>query len=74
VVGRTVDDVVRHYLSETGGEAGVRAPVVPSTNRAIRLRGAVDAALPLVAVAANLGELELIYPTRRTPPGCAADR
>jgi hypothetical protein len=24
VVGRTVDDVVRHYLSETGGEAGVR--------------------------------------------------
>ncbi len=126
VAGRTVDDAVRHYLSETGGDADVRTPVVRLANRAIRLRGAadviaditapsqpsvytraravleahaesvserltgastqtwppvsddlvlalraectgdkaaVDAALPLVAVAANLGELELIYPT-----------
>jgi uncharacterized membrane protein YccC len=126
VAARTVDDAVRHYLSETGGEADVRAPVVRAANRSNRLRGAadvivdiktpsqvsaypraravleahaesvserltgvstktwppvsdefvlalraectrdeatVDAALPLVAVAANLGELELIYPT-----------
>jgi uncharacterized membrane protein YccC len=132
VAGRTVDDAVRHYLSETGGDADARTPVVRSANRAIRLRGtadviaditppsqlsvytraravleahaesvserltgvstktwpavsddlvlalraectsdkaAVDAALPLVAVAANLGELELIYPTSTDTSG-----
>jgi uncharacterized membrane protein YgaE (UPF0421/DUF939 family) len=125
VAGRTLDDALRHYLSETGTDADMRAPVVRAANRAIRLRGAADviadiktpaspsayprtraileqhaeavaeriagviartwppisddlarvlrsespggdaairAALPLVAVAANLGELELIYP------------
>ena len=129
---RTVDDAVRHFLSETGGEADVRTPVVRSANRAIRLRGAadiiaditapqhvseypraravleahaesvserligvsaktwppvsdefvlalraectggeaaVDSALPLVAVTANLGELELIYPTSTDTSG-----
>ena len=123
---RTVDDAVRHYLSETGSGANLRTPVVRAANRATRLRvaadviadiralpplstypraravleshaesvsarfagisdtarhsitdefvpalraeategaAAVDAALPLVTVAANLGELELIYPT-----------
>jgi len=122
---RTVDDAVRHYLSESGGGTDLRLPVVRAANRAIRLRGtaeaiadiktppplsaypraravleahteavadrlasvgdtvwapisdefvlalraestgdeaAVNAALPLVTVAANLGELELIYP------------
>jgi uncharacterized membrane protein YccC len=123
---RTVDDAVRHYLSESGGSGELRSPVVRSANRAIRLRGtaeviadiktppplsaypraravleahtesvaerlagttdktwtpisdefvlalraeatgdetAINAALPLVTVAANLGELELIYPS-----------
>lgn len=123
---RTVDDAVRHYLSETGTGASLRTPVVRAANRATRQRfaadviadiqalpplstypraravleshaesvsarfagisdkawpsitdefvpalrsegtegaGAADAALPLVTVAANLGELELIYPT-----------
>ncbi len=124
--GRTLDDTVRHYLSESGGLTDLRAPVVRSANRATRLRGAAEliadvvpppldtypqvravleshcdavcerfrgvesvtfgapisddfvralragagtggelavaAALPLVAVAANLGELELLYP------------
>jgi uncharacterized membrane protein YccC len=122
---RTVDDALRHYLSESGGSTDRRAPVIHAANRAIRLRTAADviadirrppplsaypraravleahtesvaerlkgetartwppvsdelvvalraestgdeagvnAALPLVAVAANLGELELIYP------------
>jgi Fusaric acid resistance protein-like len=122
---RTVDDALRHYLSETGGATDLRAPIVRAANRAIRLRTAgeviadiptppplsayprtrsvlethaesvaerlkgetdrtwapvsdefvialraeftgdeagVNAALPLVTVAANLGELELIYP------------
>jgi uncharacterized membrane protein YccC len=124
--GRTVDDALRHYLSETGGAADSRAPMVRAANRALRLRGAADviadirppplgpyprtravleehaesvcdrfagklyrtwppisddfvhtlraesprreqavsAALPLVAVAANLGELELHYPAQ----------
>lgn len=123
--GRTLDDTLRHYLSENGGLTDLRAPVVRSANRATRLRGAaeliadvvppplecypqvrtvleahcdavcewfrgvdtasfgapisddfvralragagggdlaVSAALPLVAVAASLGELELLYP------------
>ena len=129
---RTVDDALRHYLSESGGSTDLRAPVVRAANRAIRLRtaaevisdiptppplaaypgtraiveahaesvaerlkgateatwppisdelvlalraeftgeeaavnavNAVNAALPLVTVAANLGELELTYPT-----------
>jgi Fusaric acid resistance protein-like len=126
VASRTVDDAVRHYLSETGNGANLRTPVIRAANRATRLRiaadviadqttlpppsayprtrsvleahaesvaerltrasvgtwhpisdelvrtlraeatrdaAAVDAALPLVTVAANLGELELIYPT-----------
>jgi uncharacterized membrane protein YccC len=123
---RTVDDAVRHYLSESGGSGDLRSPVVHAANRAIRLRvmsdviadiatpspraafprarevleihaeavaqrlsgtsdrswrpisdefvvalraessagePAVTAALPLVTVAANLGELELMYPS-----------
>ena len=121
---RTVDDAVRQYLSESSGATDVRAPVVRSADRAIRLRAAaeliadvvppplgvypqtravleahaayvcdrvtgtasasprpisddfvralrgeatdddlaVSAALPLVTVAAHLGELELLYP------------
>ncbi len=120
---RTLDDAVRQYLSESGGRADVRAPVITAANRAIRLRAAaeliadvvppplgvypktrdvleahaeaicerlggaqtalspitddfvlalraeatggdlaISAALPLVTVAANLGELELLYP------------
>jgi hypothetical protein len=123
--GRTLDDTVRHYLSESGGLTDQRAPVIRSANRATRLRGAAEliadvvpppleaylqvraileshcdvlcerfrgvesvhfgdpisddfvralraeagggelavaAALPLVTVAASLGELELLYP------------
>jgi hypothetical protein len=122
--GRTLDDTVRHYLSESGGLTDLRAPVIRSVNRVTRLRGAAEliadvvpppletypqvravleshcdavcerfrgvesvtfgapisddfvralraeaggdltvaAALPLVTVAANLGELELLYP------------
>jgi uncharacterized membrane protein YccC len=131
---RTVDDAVRQYLSENGGTTDLRAPVVSTANRAIRIRAAaeliadvvppplgvhprtgevleahaeaicarlttdpgrelqpisddfvlalradatgdvgappahgeeglaISAALPLVTVAANLGELELLYP------------
>jgi hypothetical protein len=128
-VGRTVDDAVRHYLSETGSGADLRTPVVRAASRATRLRVAADviadirslpppssyptarkvleehaemvaqrlagadanarrpisdefvralraeatddadaisAGLPLVAVAANLGALELMYPTPTT--------
>jgi uncharacterized membrane protein YccC len=36
VAGRTVDDAVRHYLSETGNEADPRDPVVRATNSAVR--------------------------------------
>ncbi|BBY18517.1 FUSC family protein [Mycolicibacterium litorale] len=133
---RTLDDAVRQYLSENGGETDVRAPVVRAANRAVRLRAAaeliadvvpppldvyaqtrlvleahaalvcrrlvgpapetdrtapisddfalalrreaadpeseenelaVSAALPLVTVAANLGELELLYPRSEQP-------
>ncbi|MGQ9411088.1 FUSC family protein [Mycolicibacterium gilvum] len=39
---RVVDDAVRHYLSESSGETDFRAPVVRSSNRATRLRGAAD--------------------------------
>jgi uncharacterized membrane protein YccC len=121
---RTLDDAVRQYLSESGGSTDRRAPVIRSSNQAIRLRNAaeliadvvpppltaypqvrdileahtgavcerlggapardyppisddfvlalraeatgdalsVSAALPLVTVAAVLGELELLYP------------
>ncbi|MET0474470.1 MAG: FUSC family protein [Mycobacterium sp.] len=122
---RTLDDAVRHYLSESGGSTDLRAPVIRASNRAIRVRTAAEliadvappplaayprvrevlelhttvirerlhgrrpvhdlgpisddfvlalraesggselsirAALPLVTVAANLGELELLYP------------
>ena len=122
---RTLDDAVRHYLSESGGSTDQRAPVIRASNRAVRVRttaelisdvvppplaayprvrevlemhtnairerlsgrrpvhelgpisddfvlalraesGGTDlsirAALPLVTVAANLGELELLYP------------
>jgi hypothetical protein len=121
---RTVDDAVRQYLSENSGATDMRAPVVSTANRAIRLRAAAEliadvvppplgvypqtrevleahaeaicarltgdtgrslpstsddfvlalradaagdglavaAALPLTTVAANLGELELLYP------------
>lgn len=126
VAGRTVDDAVRHYLSETGSAADMCSPVVRAASRAVRLRcaadiiadieypappsaypraravleahadsvcarlagvteqtwgpitdefvlalraeftgdeGAVTAALPLVTVAANLAELELMNPS-----------
>ncbi len=124
---RTVDDAIRQYLSEGGGPADHRAPIVRKANRAAKLRAAADLiadipkppaagsypstravldahaaiicdrmsgrtrtpigtgliiehfvialraeaaaathpvadALPLVTVAANLGELELLYP------------
>jgi hypothetical protein len=121
---RTVDDAVRQYLSENGGQSDLRAPVVRAANRAIRVRAAaeliadvvppplgvyqrtrevleahadairvrltrdpgrqfaslsdafvlalradapgddlaISAAMPLTAAAANLGELELLYP------------
>jgi hypothetical protein len=124
-VSRTLDDAVRHYLSESGGSTDQRAPVISASNRAVRVRSAAElisdvvpppltayprvrevlerhtnairerlegrrpvhdlgpiaddfvlalraeagdsdlsirAALPLVTVAANLGELELLYP------------
>jgi hypothetical protein len=127
---RTLDDAVRQYLSESGGSTDLRAPVIRSANRAIRVRTAaeliadvvpppltsyprvrqvleshaeticerlsgtapivghgpisddfvlalraeaagdalsVSAALPLVTVAANLGELELLYPEPAQP-------
>jgi uncharacterized membrane protein YgaE (UPF0421/DUF939 family) len=129
VVSRTVDDAVRHYLSETGSEADLRTPVIRAANRATRLRVAADviadirtlpppssylrartvleehadsvsqylagggdktwrpitdefvpalraeftddadaitAGMPLVAIAANLGALELMYPPPTT--------
>jgi uncharacterized membrane protein YccC len=129
VISRTVDDAVRHYLSETGSGADLRTPVVRAANRATRLRVAADviadittlrppssypraravlevhaeavserlagesdktwrpisdefvralraegtqddaaisAGLPLVAVAANIGALELLYPAPTT--------
>ncbi|MCV7420782.1 FUSC family protein [Mycobacterium yunnanensis] len=122
---RTLDDAVRHYLSESGGSTDRRAPAIRAANRAVRVRTAAEliadvvpppidayprvrevlelhtsvirerlhgrrpvhdlgpisddfvlalraeagdddlsirAALPLVTVAANLGELELLYP------------
>ncbi len=124
---RTVDDAVRHFLSESSGATELRAPVVRAANQTVRLRAAADliadvvppplapyraarevleahaasicarisgtdgpgaadhspisddfvlalraeadggtlsveAALPLVTVAASLGELELLYP------------
>jgi hypothetical protein len=131
-VSRTVDDAVRHYLSETGSGADLRTPVVRAANRATRLRVAADviadistppapssypraravldehadsvserlagqdtkawrpisdefvralraeapddgdaisAGLPLVAVAANIGALELMYPAPTTTTG-----
>jgi hypothetical protein len=124
---RTLDDALRHYLSESGGEIDAKAPVVRAAGRTVRLRSAaelvadavppplgvypqtravlenhadlvalrmlarpvarslspitddfvralraeadgsdlaVPAALPLLTVAAQLGELELLYPTR----------
>jgi uncharacterized membrane protein YgaE (UPF0421/DUF939 family) len=123
--GRTVDDAVRHYLSETRNKAHLRAQVLSAAHSAVRLRiaadiiadiktppasayplacavleahadsvcarlagvtdqtwspitaefvlalraeytgaeAAVEAAVPLVIVAANLGELELTYPS-----------
>jgi hypothetical protein len=42
VVGRIVDDAVRHYLSETGAKADPRSSVVRAANRAVRLRRAAD--------------------------------
>jgi hypothetical protein len=39
---RTLDDTVRHYLSETGGPTDSRAPVVRASNRPTRLRAAAD--------------------------------
>ncbi|WP_304113767.1 FUSC family protein [Mycolicibacterium bacteremicum] len=116
---RILDDALRQYLSENGGQNDVRAPIVRAANRAVRLRAAaeliadvmppplgvyprarellqehadavcaegaarqpisddfvlalraeagdndlaVSAALPLLTVAAHLGELELLYP------------
>ena len=119
---RTLDDAVRQYLSESGGAADSRAPIVREVNPVMRMRSAADliaditwpppltayprakavlethtdalcggsghpawppvsddlvpalraestgdeaaiaAALPLVTVAANIGELELVSP------------
>jgi uncharacterized membrane protein YccC len=42
VAGRTVDDAVRHYLSEIGSDADPCDPVVRAANRAVRLRSASD--------------------------------
>jgi hypothetical protein len=42
VAGQTVDDAVRHYLSETGTKADPRDPVIRAANRAVRLRCAAD--------------------------------
>jgi hypothetical protein len=42
VAGRTVDDAVRHYLSETGSAADLRTPVVRAGTRAVRLRCVAD--------------------------------
>ncbi|MFN8032570.1 MAG: FUSC family protein [Mycobacterium sp.] len=39
---RALDDTVRHYLSESGGQTDSRAPVVHASNRAFRLRAAAD--------------------------------
>jgi len=39
---RTVDDGVRHYLSESGGATDARAPVVRAASRTIRLGAAAD--------------------------------
>lgn len=39
---RIVDDAVRHCLSETGGGADLRTPVVRAANRATWLRAAAD--------------------------------
>lgn len=39
---RTLDNGVRQYLSESGGPADHRAPVIRRANRAIRLRSAAD--------------------------------
>lgn len=39
---RTLDDTVRHYLSESGGPTDSRAPVVRASNRPMRLRAAAD--------------------------------
>ncbi|MBU9762288.1 FUSC family protein [Mycobacterium sp. TNTM28] len=39
---RTLDDAVRHYLSENGGPSDQRAPVVRAANRAIRVRAAAE--------------------------------
>ncbi|MCV7302048.1 FUSC family protein [Mycobacterium barrassiae] len=39
---RTVDDGVRQYLSESSGNADVRAPLVRRANRAARLRAAAE--------------------------------
>ena len=129
---RTLDDAVRHYLSESGGSTDLRAPVIHAANRAVRVRTAAEliadvvpppltayprvrevlelhttvvrerlhgrrpvhdvgpigddfvlalraeagdtelsirAALPLVTVAANLGELELLYSDPLAVPG-----
>ncbi|MGD9621254.1 MAG: FUSC family protein [Mycolicibacterium sp.] len=131
---RAVDDLIRHYLSESGGPTDSRTPAVRASNRIWRLRTTADlvadvlpppiaayprarmvlethadaicsrlqsadaptillpindafipalrtdagtdrfgisAAMPLVLVAANIGELELIYPpvSETTPAG-----
>jgi uncharacterized membrane protein YccC len=39
---RTLDDTVRHYLSEIGGPTDSRAPIVRASNRPTRLRAAAD--------------------------------
>jgi len=39
---RTLDDAVRHYLSESGEAADMRAPVVRAANQAARLRAAAE--------------------------------
>ena len=39
---RVLDDAVRQYLSETGGQTELRAPTIGATNRAIRVRSAAE--------------------------------
>ena len=57
---RTLDDAVRQYLSESGGQTDVRAPIVRAANRAVRLRAAAELIADVVPP-----PLE-VYPQART--------
>ncbi|WP_280829631.1 FUSC family protein [Mycobacterium sp. OTB74] len=59
-VTRTVDDAVRHYLSESGGASEQRAPTVRAANEVVRLRAAADLIADVVPPPLSA------YPTVRT--------